>query len=91
MVFSLFRVAMDFVENIRVGKEGAKTGIRAEQDHPPAILDAWIVGRIRVAEDSSTQGDELSWSGLPFTMHRIGCVSHQYNFEIASPSMKEVI
>ncbi len=82
---------MDFVENIGVGKKGAKTGIRAEQDGPSAILDAWIVGRIRVAEDPSAQGDELSWSGLPFTIHRIGCVSHQYNFEIASLSMKEVI
>jgi len=91
MVVSLFRVAMDFVENIGVGKEGAKTGVRAKQDGPSAILDAWIVGRIRIAEDSSTQGDELSWSGLPFTMHRIGCVSHQYNFEIALLAITDVI
>ncbi len=82
---------MDFVENIGVGKEGTKAGIRAEQYCPPAILDAWIVGRVSIAEDPSAQGDELLWSGLPVTIHRIGCVSHQYNFEIASLSMKEVI
>ena len=51
---------MDFVENIGVGKEGTKTGIRAEQDGPSAKLDARIVSGVYVAEDWSTQGDELT-------------------------------
>jgi len=51
---------MDFVENVRVGKEGTEAGTGAEQDRPSAVFDAGIVGGVRVAEDASTQGDELA-------------------------------
>ena len=51
---------MDFVEDIRVGKERAETGIGAKQDRPSAIFGTWIVRDVRVAKDSSAQGDELA-------------------------------
>lgn len=53
---------MDFVENIRIGEEGAEAGVGAEQDRPSAVFGAGEVGRVRVAEDASTQGDELAGS-----------------------------
>lgn len=57
--FSLFRVAMDFIEDIRVGQECAQAGLRAEIDRPAAILDAREIGGIRVAEFSPAQADKL--------------------------------
>ena len=75
---------MDFVEDIRVGKERAQTGIGAKQDGPSAIFSTWIIRRICIAEDTSTQGDELERIGFLFTVHRIGNVGHKGNFEITS-------
>lgn|GEM_PF-3057237 len=49
---------MDFVENIRVGKERAQAGLGAEMDRPTAIFGARKVSRIRVAEDPPAEGDE---------------------------------
>ena len=51
---------MDFVEQIRVGKERAMTGFGAEVDCPPMVFGAWEVYGICVAEDASAQGDELA-------------------------------
>lgn len=59
MILTLFGVAMDFIEDIRVGQERAQAGFRAEIDRPTAILNAREIGRVRVAEFSTTQGDEL--------------------------------
>lgn len=50
---------MDFVENIRVSEERAEAGFCAEQDRPSAVFNAREVGRIRIAEDTSAEGDEL--------------------------------
>lgn len=50
---------MDFVEDIRVGKEGTKARFGAEKNRPPAISGARIVLRVGVAEDPSAQRDEL--------------------------------
>jgi len=82
---------MGFVKNIRVSKERAQAGFGTEQDRPPAVLGARKVGRVGVAEDASAQGDELTRVGLLLTKHRIGNFSHQFNFEIASLAMTEVI
>ena len=56
---------MDFIKNIRVGQEGAEAGFGAEIDGPAAILGAWKIGRVRVAEFSPTQSDE-AWIFLLF-------------------------
>jgi hypothetical protein len=37
---SFLRVAMHFVENIRVSEERAQAGVGAEQDRPSAVLGA---------------------------------------------------
>jgi hypothetical protein len=58
-MFVLLRVAMGFVENIRVSQERAEAGIGAEQDHPPAVFDARVISRVCVAEDAPTEGGEL--------------------------------
>lgn len=58
MFFSLFRISMGFVEDIRVSQERAKTGFCAEIDRPAAILDARKICWISIAELSSTEGDE---------------------------------
>ena len=49
---------MDFIKNIRVSQERTEAGFGAEIDPPPAILDPWKIGRIRVEEFSPTQSDE---------------------------------
>ena len=49
---------MNFVEYIRVGKERTEAGFGAEIDNPAAILCAWIVRRIGIAENASAEGDE---------------------------------
>ena len=49
---------MDFVENIRVGDEGAETGFSAEIDRAVAIFDPREVGWIGVAEYTPAEGDE---------------------------------
>ena len=60
---------MNFVENIRVGKEGAKTGFGTEQDRSSVIFGAWEVGGIGITEDTSTQGDELVRVRFSFYCH----------------------
>jgi hypothetical protein len=49
---------MDFIENIRVGQERAKAELGAQIDRSAAILNAREIGRIRITEFSSAQGDE---------------------------------
>jgi hypothetical protein len=49
---------MDLIEDIRISQERAEAGFRAEIDRPTAILDAWEIGRISVAEFSTTEGDK---------------------------------
>ncbi len=50
---------MDFVEDIRIGKECTETRFSAEEDGPPAIGCAGIILWIGIAKDTPTQGDEL--------------------------------
>ena len=50
---------MDFIEDIRVGKECAETRFGAEPDRPRAVDGTRIILRIGVAEDPSAEGDEL--------------------------------
>ncbi len=50
---------MSFVEQVRVGQEGAQTGIRAEIDRPSLVFGVREIRRIRITEDPSTQGNEL--------------------------------
>jgi hypothetical protein len=56
---------MDFVENLRVGEEGAETGFGAKVDRPATILDSREVCRIGVAKDAPAQGNE-AWIFLLF-------------------------
>jgi hypothetical protein len=49
---------MDLIEDLRVGQEGAETEVRAEIDRSAAIFDARKISWIRVAEFSTTEGDE---------------------------------
>ena len=60
---------MDFVEDIRVGKKRTETGIGAKQDRPSAIFGTWIVSGVRLAKDSSAQGDELARMIFYFGCH----------------------
>jgi len=55
---------MDFIEQIRVGQERAKARIGAKQDRPTAIFSSGKIGRVRVAKDPPTEGDEFRWTGL---------------------------
>jgi hypothetical protein len=59
MIFSFFRVAMDFIEDIRVGEECAEAGLRAEVDGPAAVLGAREIGWISVAKNPPAEGDEV--------------------------------
>jgi len=63
MFFSLFRVSMDFVEDIRVSQKRIVTGFGAEINRPASIYGAREIGRVRVAEDPPAQGDE-AWMFL---------------------------
>jgi len=60
---------MDFVENIRIGKERTKAGLCAEQDRPSAVFGAWEVGGIGITEDTSAEGDELFGTGFGLYCH----------------------
>ena len=60
---------MDFVENIRVCKERAEAGLCAEQDRPFAIFSAREVSGVRIAEDTSAEGDELFGVYFIFCFH----------------------
>lgn len=50
---------MDFIEDIGIRKECPQAGIRAEQNGPAAIFDAWVIGWICIAENPPTQGHEF--------------------------------
>lgn len=50
---------MYFVEDIRVGKERAEAGFGAKEDRLPVVGCAGIILRIGIAEDPTTQGNEL--------------------------------
>jgi len=66
---------VDFIEDIRVGQECAETGFGAEIDCPAAIFGPREIGRIGVAKDPSTEGDEARMSLL---RKRMG--HHFYSF-----------
>lgn len=53
---------MDFVKQIRIGQEGAKTGLRAEVDCPAFVFDAREIGGIGISENTPAKGDELLFS-----------------------------
>jgi len=69
-MFVLLRGAGNFVENIRVGKERPQTGLGTKQDRPSTIFGTREVSGIRVTEDSSAEGDELSGAGSLFLEHK---------------------
>ena len=50
---------MDFVEQIRVGQEGAETRFRAEIDYPPFVFGTREIGRIGVAIDAPAESNKL--------------------------------
>jgi hypothetical protein len=50
---------MGFIEGVWIGKKRTKAGISTEQDRPSVIFCARIIGRVRVAEYSSAQSNEL--------------------------------
>jgi hypothetical protein len=54
----LFGVSVDFIKHIRVRQERAEAGFGAEIDRPAALLHAGKIGRVGIAEDPSTEGDE---------------------------------
>jgi hypothetical protein len=56
---------MDFIEDVWVGKERAKAGLRAEIDRPAAVLGAREIGRVGVAEDPTAKRNEV-WMLLLF-------------------------
>lgn len=76
LILILFRITMDFVENLRIGEERTQAGVGAEKDHPPVVPGTRKVGRVRIAEDASAQGDELAGMGSLFTKFRIGYIGH---------------
>ncbi len=69
MFSSFFRVAMGFIEGIRVGAECVEAGLGAEIDRPAAIFEAWKIGWVGVVEDPPAEGDE-AWAFSRF--ERIG-------------------
>ena len=61
----LFRISMDFVENIRVVEERTEAGFGAEIDRPAAVFDSREICRIGVSEDAPAKGNE-AWMFLLF-------------------------
>ena len=59
---------MDPIKYVWVGQERALSGLGAEIDRPAAIFGARIVGRVRIAKDPSSEGDEavafFAWGRL---------------------------
>jgi len=53
MIFALFRIPVDFVKHIRVGKERAQAGLGAEIDRPAPIFGAGKKGGVHIAENPS--------------------------------------
>ena len=50
---------MNLVEEFRVGKERAETGVGAKQNRPSAILCARIISGIGITKDPPAECDEL--------------------------------
>lgn len=50
---------MDFIEQVRVSKEGAETAVGTEIDFSSPILCVRKIGRVGIAEDAPAQGDKL--------------------------------
>jgi len=67
---------MDFVEDIRVGKERPQTGLGAKQDRPSTVLDPRIIGRFYISKDASTQSDELP---TLFLLHQVHYLTSAMN------------
>jgi len=55
---------MDFVEDIRVGQECAKTGFGAEVDRPSAVFGAGKILRVGITEDPPAERDEPLRTGF---------------------------
>ena len=49
---------MDFIKDIRVCEERAKTGLCAEIDGPATVFDARKIGGVSVLEDPPAECDE---------------------------------
>ena len=64
---------MDFIEDIRIREEGAKTRFRAQIDRPAAVFHARKIRRICIAEFSPAEGDK-TWELLLFR----GICIHNY-------------
>ena len=65
IIFSLLRVAMNFIEDIRISQECTEAGFSAEINCPATIFDAGEISRISIAEFSPTEGDK-AWISLLF-------------------------
>lgn len=63
--FPFFRIAMDFIKDIRVCAECAETGLCTEIDGPATVLDARKIGGVGVLEDPSAERDK-AWLFLVF-------------------------
>ena len=59
ILFALFRIPVHFIEQVRVGQEGAKTAFCAENNFSSPILGMGEVRRIGIAEEASAQGNKL--------------------------------
>ncbi len=58
LLFPLFRIAMGFVESLRVGAESIVAGLGAEIDRPAAIIQAREIRRVCVMEDPPAESDK---------------------------------
>jgi len=55
---------MDFVKNIRVGKEGIEAELGAKVDRPTAIFGARKILRVGIVEDAPAERDESLRAGF---------------------------
>lgn len=58
MSLFFFRVAMSFIEGIRISDECLAAGFGAEIDRPAAIFEARKIYWVGIPEFSPTEGDE---------------------------------
>jgi len=49
---------VNFIKKVRVGKEGAQTGIRAKPDQPSVMIRRREVLRVCVTKDAPAERDE---------------------------------
>jgi hypothetical protein len=78
------RVAVNFVEHIRVSEKCSEARIGAEQNRPSAIFSAGIIDRVRVVEDTPAKRDELLRVGFGFDSETCGHLWYGGKHEIAS-------